>query len=106
MELRFVPTESAFDYFDATKTYLRRHGRPLAFYSDKHSIFRVAREGTAGRDKGITQFARALGELSIEIICANTPQAKGYASYCTSSIGWSAGCDERPRASHESCPDA
>jgi hypothetical protein len=77
MELRFVEVESAFDYFDATKSYLRRHGRPVAFYSDKHSIFRVAREGATGRDRGITQFGRALGELSIEIICANTPQAKG-----------------------------
>jgi hypothetical protein len=77
MELRFVRTESAFDYFDATKSYLRKHGRPVAFYSDKHSIFRVAREGSRGRDKGITQFGRALAELSIEIICANTPQAKG-----------------------------
>ena len=49
----------------------------MAFYSDKHSIFRVAREGSRGRDKGVTQFGRALAELSIEIICANTPQAKG-----------------------------
>jgi hypothetical protein len=77
MELRFVRTESAFDYFDATKSYLRKHGRPAAFYSDKHSIFRVAREGSRGPYKGVTQFGRALAELSIEIICANTPQAKG-----------------------------
>jgi hypothetical protein len=77
MELRFVTTESAFDYFDATKSYLRKHGRPLAFYSDRHSIFRVTREGTRGPNRGVTQFGRALAELSIEIICANTPQAKG-----------------------------
>ncbi len=77
MELRFVTTESAFDYFDATKSYLRKHGRPMAFYSDRHSIFRVTREGTRGRNRGVTQFGRALAELSIEIICANTPQAKG-----------------------------
>lgn len=54
MELRFVRTESAFDYFEATKSNLRKHGRPVAFYSDKHRIFRVAREGSRGRDKGIT----------------------------------------------------
>jgi hypothetical protein len=77
MELRFVASESTFDYFDATKSYVRRHGRSVAFYSDKHSIFRVAREGTSGRDGGVTQFGRALGELGIDIICANTPQAKG-----------------------------
>jgi len=77
MELRFVTTESAFDYFDATKSYLRKYGRPVAFHSDKHSIFRVTREGSRGPNKGVTQFGRALAELSIEIICANTPQAKG-----------------------------
>jgi hypothetical protein len=77
MELRFVKTESAFGYFDATASYLRRHGKPVAFYSDKHSIFRVAKEGTTGRDRGVTQFGRALGQLNIDIICANTPQAKG-----------------------------
>ena len=77
MELRFATTETAFDYFAATDAYLRRHGKPVAFYSDKHSIFRVAHEGTTGRDQGVTQFGRALAELNIDIICANTPQAKG-----------------------------
>jgi transposase len=48
MELRFARAESTFDYFAATASYLRRHGKPVAFYSDKHSIFRVAREGTTG----------------------------------------------------------
>ena len=77
MELRFAQTESAFDYFTATGSYLRQHGKPVAFYSDKHSIFRVTHEGTTGVSKGVTQFGRALGELNIDIICANTPQAKG-----------------------------
>lgn len=77
MELHFVETESAFDYFTATRKYLERHGKPVAFYSDKHSIFRVQREGATGRNKGISQFGRALAELNIDIICANTPQAKG-----------------------------
>jgi transposase len=77
MELRFVEVESAFDYFAATRAYLERHGRPVAFYSDKHSIFRVARTDSAGRSGGVTQFGRALAELNIDIICANSPQAKG-----------------------------
>jgi len=77
MELRFVQSESAFDYFRSTVAYLKRHGKPLAFYSDKHSIFRVYAEGATGRSKGVTQFGRALGELNIDIICANSPQAKG-----------------------------
>jgi hypothetical protein len=79
MELRFVVTESALDYFEATCSYLGHHGKPVAFYSDKHSIFRAhANPKTAeGRSVGTTQFARALADLNIDIICANTPQAKG-----------------------------
>jgi hypothetical protein len=77
MKLRFAQTESALDYFTATLSYLRHHGKPVAFYSDKHSIFRVPHEGTTGVNKGVTQFGRALAELNIDIICANTPQAKG-----------------------------
>jgi hypothetical protein len=74
MELRFGPSESAFEYFTATQGYLAAHGKPVAFYSDKASIFRVAdRRATAG----VTQFGRALTALNIDIICANTPQAKG-----------------------------
>jgi transposase len=76
MELRFVISESTFAYFDALKAYLGRHGKPVAFYSDKHSIFRVSNENAASGD-GMTQFGRALSELNIEILCANTSQAKG-----------------------------
>src|SRR3954469_3408266 len=76
LHLRFVPTESTFDYFEATRAYLQRHGKPVAFYSDKHSVFRVNRKDAAGGD-GMTQFGRALDQLNIDIICANAPQAKG-----------------------------
>jgi transposase len=76
MELRFVPSESTFAYFDALKSYLQHHGKPVAFYSDKHSIFRVSKADAASGD-GMTQFGRALSELNIEILCANTSQAKG-----------------------------
>ena len=48
----------------------------MAFYSDKASIFRVA-ASEAKKTAGITQFGRALFELNIDILCANTPQAKG-----------------------------
>ena len=72
-----MKTESAFDYFDSTVSYLGRHGKPVAFYSDKHSIFRVHQEGSSGRSGGVTQFGRALGTLNIDIIWANKPQAKG-----------------------------
>lgn len=72
----FVPSESTFDYMRETRAYIERHGRPIAFYSDKHAIFRVNAREAAGGD-GMTQFGRALNELNIDILCANSPQAKG-----------------------------
>ena len=48
----------------------------MALYSDKHGIFRVNSKDAAGGD-GVTQFGRALLALNIDIICANSPQAKG-----------------------------
>jgi len=68
MELRFVKSESTFDYFASTVTYLERHGKPVAFYSDKHSIFRLCHQGATGRADGEAQFGRALTELNIDII--------------------------------------
>ncbi|WP_428393031.1 ISNCY family transposase [Lichenicoccus sp.] len=76
MQLRFVPSESTHSYFAALEGYLTTHGCPVAFYSDKHTVFRVAKpDAIAGQ--GMTQFGRALAELNIEIICANSSQAKG-----------------------------
>ncbi len=75
MHLQFVETESTFSYFAATKAYLEAHGKPVALYSDKHSVFRVAKPGVTG--DGMTQFGRALSKLKVEIICANSSQAKG-----------------------------
>lgn len=76
MHLRFVPSESTESYFAALSDYLHDHGLPVAFYSDKHSVFRVnRREPRSGH--GMTQFGRALSELNIEILCANSSQAKG-----------------------------
>jgi transposase len=76
MHLEFVLSETAFDYVRATRAYIAAHGKPVAFYSDKHSIFRVTKADTAGDDV-ITQFGRALQELNVGIICANSLQAKG-----------------------------
>src|SRR5215217_9325834 len=81
MHLRFVETESTFDYFLAARAYLERYGKPVAFYSDKHAVFRVNSKEATGGD-GMTQFGRALDELTIEIICANAPQSKGRVERC------------------------
>ena len=76
MQLRFVPSESTSSYFEALQGYLQSHGCPVAFYSDKHSVFRVNKPDAQG-GSGMTQFGRALAELNIEILCANSSQAKG-----------------------------
>jgi len=79
--LKFVVSESTRSYFMATKEYLILHGKPLAFYLDKHGVFRVntTKAHTAAVDdsNGMTQFGRAMGELTIALIFAETPQAKG-----------------------------
>jgi len=76
IELYFTPGETTFGYFAATQRYVTRYGKPMAFYSDKNSIFKVnIKNALSG--SGMTQFSRAMKEIDIEIICANTPQAKG-----------------------------
>ncbi len=76
MELRFCESESTFSYFAAMRSYLGQHGKPVALYSDKAGVFRVNKKEPHG-GAGVTQFGRALSALNIDIICANTPAAKG-----------------------------
>src|SRR5437660_5171401 len=76
MHLHFAESESTFAYFHAARAYLEAWGKPVAFYSDKHGVFRVNHPGALGGD-GMTQFGRALHALNIDIICANSSQAKG-----------------------------
>ena len=76
MELWFAEAETTFSYFEATEHYLLRHGKPLALYSDKLSVFRVNLPNDLS-GTGTTQFTRAMYQLAIEVICANSPQAKG-----------------------------
>ncbi len=75
LHLRFCEAETTFDYMLSTRAYIEQYGKPLAFYSDKHSVFRVNQKSS--QDSKITQFGRILNELKIDIIFANSPQAKG-----------------------------
>ena len=78
MALHFTATESTFSYVEATRAYLERYGKPVAFYSDRASVFRPVYSRTGAR--GITQFGRAMYELNIDTFCANSSPAKGYAA--------------------------
>ena len=77
----FVTVEDTWTLLRTTKAYLARYGRPLAFYVDKDSIYRVNRQATIEEQLQdgvpLTQFTRAMRELGIEVIPAHSPQAKG-----------------------------
>ncbi|MGH8855903.1 MAG: ISNCY family transposase [Telluria sp.] len=77
MALRFVDTETTLNYMALLEQYIPEHGLPAAIYSDRHSIFQVSRGDRQDVSHTQTQFARALEQLGIEGIQANSPQAKG-----------------------------
>jgi transposase-like protein len=76
----FVRHDSAEENLRLLGRYLGAHGRPLAVYTDKASLFQTAPKGIHHRDAPVaqpTQIGRALHELGIEWIAAHSPQAKG-----------------------------
>lgn len=75
-DLQFVDVETTLGYMAALERHIGRYGVPAAIYSDRHSIFRVTPFKSLPTDAQ-TQFARALEQLGIEGIQANSPQAKG-----------------------------
>jgi hypothetical protein len=81
LHAEFVQAEDTLTLLAATRRYLVKRGRPIAFYVDRDSIYKVNREQTIEeqlRDlQPMTQFTRAMKELDIEVIAANSPQAKG-----------------------------
>ena len=76
LQLQFVKSESFFSYASAAEAYFGQYGKPIAFYSDKSGVFKVNNTSNSKKD-ALTQFGRAMQELGIQIICAETPQAKG-----------------------------
>ena len=77
----FVAVEDTVTLLRTTQTYLKRYGRPVAFYVDKDSIYKVNRQASIEEQlqdaAPLTQFTRAMTELGIEVIAAHSPQAKG-----------------------------
>ena len=74
--LRFAPAETTRAYLDALRAHVLAHGVPVAFYSDRHGIFRLNVKEAASGD-GLTEFGRVAERLRVELIQAATPQAKG-----------------------------
>ncbi len=77
----FVKSEDTKTLMRLTKGVIETKGRGVTFYVDKHSIYKVNRQATIEEElkdrQPETQFARAMRELNIELICAHSPQAKG-----------------------------
>ncbi|MGB8840855.1 MAG: ISNCY family transposase, partial [Aliidongia sp.] len=77
MAMRFVEHETTQDYLELMREYIGRYNRPLALYSDRHSIFKVSKGEAKATDIRRSQFERAMKELGVEMIHARSPQAKG-----------------------------
>jgi hypothetical protein len=81
MHARFVEHDTTEENLRTFGGWLRRYGRPLAHYTDKNSIFRCHRPAAIGEqlrgERARSQFGRALQELGIAGIVAQSPQAKG-----------------------------
>lgn len=78
---RFYPSENLAAALDSFRRYSQRYGIPQSVYLDKHTIYRSPKTPTLddqlqGR-KPQSQFERALTELGVRVIHANSPQAKG-----------------------------
>lgn len=73
---KFCNHETTNNYLNTLEDHLHCYGKPRAMYSDKHQIFKVNnKKNITGNE--ITHFGSILKSLDIDLICANTPQAKG-----------------------------
>jgi transposase len=78
---KFCPYEGSLTAMDGFKGYIKKHGIPLNVYLDKHSTYKSTKKHTIEDDLNnidpLSQFGRALSELGVELIHANSPEAKG-----------------------------
>jgi len=78
---RFYEYEGTLPAMDSFKRYIIKNGIPLSVYLDRHSTYKLTRKPTIEEElanqEALSQFGRALKELSVELIYANSPQAKG-----------------------------
>ena len=78
---RFHEFEGTIPAMDSFKRYIMKHGIPLSVYLDKHSTYKSTKklsiEEELANEEALSQFERALKELCVEVIHANSPQAKG-----------------------------
>jgi len=78
---RFYTYEGTIPAMDSFKRYIKRRGIPVSVYLDKHTTYKSPKkqsiEEELANQEALSQFERALKELGVEVIHANSPQAKG-----------------------------
>jgi transposase len=77
VEARFLEYEGTVPVMLFWREYISVHGKPRSIYLDRHSTYKVNSKNALDDDSMLSQFERAMKELDIEIIHANSPQAKG-----------------------------
>jgi transposase len=78
---RFYYYEGTMPAMDSMKRYIKRYGIPQSVYLDKHTTYKSWAEPTIEEQlndqKPMSHFEKSLAKLSVEVIHANSPQAKG-----------------------------
>ncbi|MBN2831457.1 MAG: ISNCY family transposase [Candidatus Omnitrophica bacterium] len=78
---RFSPYEGTLPAMDSFKHYVEEYGIPASIYLDKHSTYKSTKKQSIddqlNNQEHLSQFARAVTELGVNIIYADSPQAKG-----------------------------
>lgn len=75
--LKLTQGEGTYDVNGFWKEYVEGLGRPLKIYLDRHVTYKKNHKSVFDDPESLTQFERAMKDLSIEIIHAYSPQAKG-----------------------------
>lgn len=77
----FYEYEGTIPAMDSFRRYIRKHGIPMSLYMDKHTTYKATGEPTIEEQlngtEPISEFGRALKALGVQLIHANSPQAKG-----------------------------
>jgi hypothetical protein len=74
---QFEPNEGVVPVFSFWNAYVRQNGAPNAIYLDKYSTYKINHKNAVDNKELMTQFERAAKEVSVRLITAHSPQAKG-----------------------------
>lgn len=74
---QFLDYEGTRPVMEFWRDYFKAYGKPTSIYLDRHSTYKVNSKNALDDDAMITQFERAMKQLGVEVIFANSPQAKG-----------------------------